>query len=347
MGTDSKIEWTDHTWNPWIGCEKVSAGCKNCYAEKETFARVSRGKGKELWGANAARHLTTSTRRDPHAWASAAIDAGERRRVFCLSLGDFFESRNDLRGPRAAAYRTMAGTADALDYLVLTKRPQNAARLLGQAHADNLPLVERLPIWLNNIVLGATVEDQEAAATRIPVLRQLKHDGLRRSFLSVEPLLGPVDLSLLHAVALAECLCGHGHGFSRCPDTGGIADTCDRCSCKVFRRKREHDAGGALYDGVDWVIVGGESGPKARPFQIAWARSIVEQCKRARVPVFVKQMGSNAWDGERRLTFQHSKGGDMSEWPEDLRVRQLYAGLPHAWRSWEKTPEALPVVDPR
>lgn len=313
MGETTNIGWTDHTWNPWIGCAKVSPGCKHCYAENETYARVSRGRGLDLWGVNAARHITTSTRNAPLAWAHKARQDRVRRRVFCLSLGDFFEDRADLRAVRADAYRTMAMTADALDYLVLTKRPENAGRLLAQARDDNRPdsLRQRLPVWLDNIVLGATAEDQACLDERLP---HLLRAGAARTFLSCEPLLGPLDLSR----ALEE------DGY-------------------------ESDGAGWITTrpAVDWVIVGGESERKAgdaRVFDLAWARAIVKQCAKAKVPCFVKQMGANAVDSEAevwsddgrfvvgthtaRAPFTHPKGEEPSEWPRGLQVRAFVRGIP-------------------
>lgn len=340
MGEITTIGWTDHTWNPWIGCAKVSPGCKHCYAEHETYARVSRGRGLELWGADAARHITTSTQNNPRTWADKARAAGVRRRVFCLSLGDFFEDRPELRAPRAAAYRTMVLTGASLDYLVLTKRPENAGRLLRQAHADGLPDTDGGPVWRDNIVLGATAEDQACLDERLP---HLLAAGAKRTFLSCEPLLAPLDLTR----ALFRCGAANDGECSKawCPQLrdGEPRRSGRHCPIDDWDAAEE----GETPARVNWVIVGGESERKAgtaRVFDLAWARSIVKQCKAADVPVFVKQMGANAIDSEAetwsedgrfvvgthtaRVPLLHPKGEDITEWPVELRVQQMLRGLP-------------------
>jgi protein gp37 len=234
MGQDSKIEWTDHTFNPWIGCTKVSDGCKFCYAEIDSPARISRAAGNELWGPNAGRKVKAESGwREPLAWDRAAAKAGERHRVFSASQSDVFEDRPDLIEPRARLFRLILATPN-LDWLLLTKRPENIGGLWPVGHDLTGPGAAEWP----NIWLGTSVENQAMADQRIPDL--LKIPAAVR-FLSMEPLiedLGPIDLT-----------------------------------------------------GIDWVIVGGESGPKARPMHPDWARSIRDQCVAAGVPFFFKQWG--------------------------------------------------------
>lgn len=336
MGDTTEISWTDSTFNPWIGCTKVSAGCKNCYASVETFTRRERARGIELWGENAARHVTSDANwKKPLAWNREAAKAGVRRRVFCASLADVFEDRPGLAGPRARLFGLIRATPWC-DWLLLTKRPENAARLWAIAAADNaLATVEdgtldvRVPAdgreWLPNIWLGTTVEDQRRADERIPHLLRV-HAAVR--FLSCEPLLEAVDL----------------HHFMPWRFTRGVAPNHDGSAFSLPA------VGGS--QGLDWVIVGGESGHHARPFDVAWARSIVAQCREAGVAPFVKQLGANVmWDGvglpgqhwpagtrseERsparavgepawRVVLDDKKSGDMSEWPADLRVREFPA----------------------
>lgn len=176
MGAETKIEWCDHTFNPWIGCTKVSPGCANCYAAVNTFTRAQRAHGRELWGPDAARHVTSEAKwREPIRWDAAAKAAGIRRRVFCASMADVFEDRPDLAEPRARLAYVIGKTPN-LDWLLLTKRPENIARL-----------------WITDVVppnvwLGTTVEDQERADERIPHLLAVPA-AVR--FLSVEPLLSP------------------------------------------------------------------------------------------------------------------------------------------------------------
>jgi protein gp37 len=288
------IEWCDYTFNPWIGCAKVSPGCKNCYASVGTFTRFQRSKGLELWGEGAARHVTSQANwRKPLAWAAAARKSGTRPRVFCASMSDVFENRRDLDDQRARLWKLIEATPE-LDWLLLTKRPENF-RLL--------PMVDGG--W-KNIRLGVTAEDQPRADERIDKLVRIQDVAGR--FVSYEPALGPVD----------------------------------------FRRWLEIDrlAGGGDWvrsgfaPEIDQIIVGGESGPGARPFDLAWARSVREQCHVAGVTFFFKQAGSRPWDsgvaeralGHRcfneqivadfSLKLRDRKGGDLAEipgmWPREF-----------------------------
>lgn len=264
MAENSAIEWCDHTFNPWIGCAKVSPGCKHCYAETLMDTRY----GRVEWGVHGTRVRTGPDNwKKPLRWNRQAEAEGRRYRVFCASLADVFEDRDELEPWRrdllALIYQTPR-----LDWLLLTKRPENVMRMLYGFMPPNL--------WI-----GTSVENQETADERIPEL--LKIPATVR-FLSCEPLLGPVDLT---------------------PWLGTGHPTFD--------------------PGVDWVIVGGESGPKARPFDVRWAWSLVEQCADAGVPCFVKQLGDAPFDSkdDGYLPPTAKKGGDMSEWLGGLRVRQF------------------------
>lgn len=302
----TKIEWCDHTFNPWIGCAKVAPGCTFCYAEHDTYPRVSRSRGVELWGPHASRHVTSAAYwRKPLRWAKAARAAlydwqnadvaGERPgpmphrpRVFCASLADVFEDRADLVEPRARLFDLIYDTPE-LDWLILTKRPENVARLSDAAWDEGDGPTSLPP----NVWLGVSVANQDDADRNVPLL--LKIPATVR-FLSVEPLIGPVDLRLDDCYSPDDC----------------------------------YEAGARLH----WVIVGGESGPKARPCDVAWVRSVVRQCTDASTPVFVKQLGVRAFDGVESgpdgepnepywLDMDNRKGGDPSEWPDDLRVREF------------------------
>lgn len=282
---DSKIEWTHHTFNPWWGCQRVSPGCENCYAE--TFsARL----GRKLWGPGAMRKpASDSYWAQPLKWNSAALAASERHRVFCASMADVFEDRRELDAHRDRLWALIEATP-ALDWLLLTKRPENMPALAPARWSK---------AWPSNVWAGTTVEDQRRAEDRIPILLAVPATV---RFLSCEPLIGKVDLT-----------------------------------------KVEDDELGAKWNalemGIHWVIVGGESGHGARVFDLGWARSIVHQCKDAGVAVHVKQLGAAASDPENgiagaalkisseaaqlvSLRLRDRKGGDWSEWPEELRVRQ-------------------------
>lgn len=159
MGADSKIAWTDHTFNPWWGCVRVSPGCQQCYAE--TFAeRV----GQKVWGADAPRRFFGETHwREPLTWAARvrikalATGALVKERVFCASMADVCEDRRDLDHWRDKLWGTIELTADALDWLLLTKRPENLRRLVPED-------------ILGRCWVGTTAEDQQRADERIPHL---------------------------------------------------------------------------------------------------------------------------------------------------------------------------------
>lgn len=176
MSKDSKIEWTHHTFNPWWGCTKVSAGCKHCYAE--TWAKRL---GKDFWGTKAARReLSAAYWKQPFAWDAAAAAERTPARVFCASMGDVFEDRRDLDARRERLWKVIEDTPN-LDWLLLTKRPENVSKLAPWTTT-----------WPRNIWLGATAENQRWLDKRVPHLLATRAQTL---FLSCEPLLGPVDLS--------------------------------------------------------------------------------------------------------------------------------------------------------
>lgn len=264
MGDRTKIEWADATFNPWVGCTQVSPGCDHCYADG--WAKRS---GLVKWGSGASRRRTSeSTWRQPLRW-DAAHEAfyevhGRRRRVFCASLADVFDNEAPAEW-RADLFRLIEATPH-LDWMLLTKRIGNAGDMMFVARGGHLPL-------LRNVWLGATVVNQVEADRDIPKL--LATPAAVR-FLSIEPMLGPIDLT-------------------RIPIPRGTAEY----------------LGGTL-PRIDWVVVGGESGPKARPMHPEWARSLRDQCANTGVPFFMKQMG-----GAR------DKRGAMEELPEELRVRDF------------------------
>lgn len=292
MGKDTKIQWCHHTFNPWRGCTKVSAGCKHCYAE----ALSKRNPGVlGVWGDSGTRVVASESKwREPLAWNKAAAKAGERQRVFCASLADVFEDREELEAPRHRLWDLIETTTD-LDWLLLTKRPENLEGMLPWTSAHGGEYRERH--W-DNVWLGVSAEDQPAADSRIPLLLQTP---AKVRFLSMEPLLGPVDLkSYLKMPWMPDRIVKpHSVPVEYMPVVG-----------------------------VDWCILGGESGPNARSCNVDWIRDIVKQCKDAGVACFVKQLGANAvWTESSpgmRATFALSPrlkdphGGDPSEWPEQF-----------------------------
>jgi protein gp37 len=176
MGKDSSIEWTHHTFNPWWGCTKVSPGCANCYAEAWA-KRV----GQKIWGAREDRRFFTDKHwAEPLRWNEEAKSAKRRKRVFCASMADVFELRADLNPWREKLWE-LIGKTHWLDWLLLTKRPQNIST---KAPWTN--------VWPDNVWIGTTVEDQTRADERLPILLKIP---AKCRFLSCEPLLGAVDLS--------------------------------------------------------------------------------------------------------------------------------------------------------
>lgn len=241
MAEYSKIEWTDHTFNPWMGCTKVSDGCKNCYAETLMDKRY----GKVKWGPQGTRVRTSAANwRKPLAWNRQAEKEGRRYRVFCASLADVFEDRQEVAPWREELFGLIGNTPN-LDWLLLTKRPENVNDMVFEMVAPVCLGWEDFP----NIWIGTSVENQEQADKRIPHLLQIP---AAVKFLSMEPLLGPVDISIYLATGWTE------------PPYDDI---------------------------VNWVIVGGESGHHARPMHPDWARSIRDQCVAAGVPFLFKQWG--------------------------------------------------------
>jgi protein gp37 len=179
MAENSKIEWTDHTFNPWIGCQKVSPGCDRCYAES-----LSTRYGWTTWGPHGERKRTSEANwRKPRQWAKAARGTGKRPRVFCASLADVFDNRAPQEW-RDDLFELIRDTPE-LDWLLLTKRPENIDGML--------PLSWRAsarPNW-DNVWLGTTCEDQAAYDRRWPVLSDIP---AAVHFISYEPAIGPLRL---------------------------------------------------------------------------------------------------------------------------------------------------------
>jgi protein gp37 len=175
MGQNSSIEWTDHTFNPWWGCTKVSPGCQNCYAE--LWAKRT---GHQVWGKDKQRRFFNDRHWDqPVIWNEEAAKTKTRRRVFCASMADLFERNRSLNIWRERLWSLIEATP-LLDWLLLTKRPENVEQMMPWKRE-----------WPENVWLGTTVENAEYAAMRLPLL--LKYPAAIR-FLSCEPLLGPIDL---------------------------------------------------------------------------------------------------------------------------------------------------------
>jgi protein gp37 len=210
MGKDSRIEWTHHTFNPWWGCTKVSPACKHCYAE--TWAKRV---GAKVWGARSPRRFFSDHHwAEPIKWNRDALDDGARRRVFCASMADVFEDRRDLDRYRDRLWQLIAETP-ALDWLLLSKRPEHAARL------------GPLQTWPRNMWFGTTVETQAWAERRIPWLADVP---VATKFVSCEPLLGAVDLVPWLGVSIHWVIAGgESGGKARASDPRWFQSLRDQC----------------------------------------------------------------------------------------------------------------------
>ena len=263
MGDKSKIEWTDSTWNPVTGCSKVSPGCENCYAERQAVGRLKGKKGYPglPWTkVNAATNVVLHPDR-----LEIPLRAKRPRMYFVNSMSDLFheEVPNEFLD---RVFAVMALTPQHT-YQVLTKRAERMWQYFAPGQYRDLavvdvalslqpdaPLNRSVPEWpLPNVWLGVSVEDQKRADERIPLLLRT-HAPVY--FISAEPLLGPLDL--------------------------GFMEPCDH------KRQSHRDVG--CWMALDWIIVGGESGPRRRAMNLDWARSIRDQCEGARIPFFMKQV---------------------------------------------------------
>lgn len=289
MAEKTEISWTDATFNPWWGCQKVSPACDHCYAERDAKRFAA---GKVLWGVGSERRIfdvTTPAGKKhwdaPLTWAKTMpAKLGRRPRVFCASMGDVFD-KDASHDERVRLFDLIERTPE-LDWLLLTKRIGNVKAYMPITWREGQP----------NVWLGATVVNQEEADRDIPKLLDVR---ARVRFLSIEPMLGPIDLT---NVPLGG---GHGHHEFDPIITGN-----------PLRRAQRDDPS------VHWVIAGGESGPHARPPRLAWFRSLRDQCAAAGVPYHLKQVGEYSVhdigpDGEIEPPSSMSLRG-IKQWREDL-----------------------------
>ncbi len=271
MGDRTGISWADATWNPTVGCTKISAGCKNCYAFELHEKRHRAWKDGWEKAPPQYHHPFSELQVMDDRRLTVPLRWSKPRRVFVNSVSDIFHE--DLDDFAIAKIFGVMAVASSHRFMVFTKRPDRMSEFLKATW----------PVPLPNVLVGVSVEDQETADWRIPVL--LDTPAVRRA-VSYEPALEAVDF------------------------TPWLPDPID----------------GAAHDGkdtapLDWVIVGGESGPGARPFHREWAQQVVDDCFLASVACHVKQMGSNPYKGNEPWDLP-GKGGDMMAWPPALRVRQ-------------------------
>jgi protein gp37 len=245
MGVSTKIEWCDHTFNPWWGCTKVSPGCDYCYASNS-----SKRYGYSVWGKDAPRRFLSDAHWDEaRKWNASAERSGTPARVFCGSMCDVMEERRDLADQRAKLYELIPETRW-LNWLLLTKRPQNFRKFLPAVWLQS-PLAN---VW------GMATVELNVFRWRI---RALAETPFVLRGLSCEPLLEDLDL-------------------------------------------RDYLASGLIH----WVIAGGESGSSARGTDLACFRSLRDQCRKAGVAFFLKQIT------------ERGKKIHFTLWPEDLQVRE-------------------------
>lgn len=298
MAQNSSIEWTTDTWNPLAGCTRASAGCDNCYAAKmslrlEAMALADIEAGRDPGGKRKYIGIATKNGRGvPVFNGTINLDWEEFRRpfrwkkprlVFVNSMSDLFH-KDVPDGFIIEAVKVMRDNPQHT-FQVLTKRPDRMADFSHRyGNGADLP---------PNIWAGTSVEDQKAADERIPDLLRVRA-AVR--FLSCEPLLAPVDLERWLPIEWS--------------DVGG---------CYVPSHPYDPDA----KSGINWVIVGGESGSKSRPLHMEWVYDIKQQCESAGVPVFIKQMGDNPYYAGDRVDWLGKKGGDISKWPAELQVREF------------------------
>lgn len=263
MADHTNIEWCDATLNLWTGCTKVSDGCKFCYAENMRDNRLKLGE----WGPSGTRREVKSWRSTLEKISKRAKSENRRLKVFCQSMSDTFEGPETMGGEDSYNWQTVRWLQDRLfeamwchpelDFLILTKRPENALRYFEATYQSGYEGQIAPNIWI-----GTSVENQ-AVLHRIDDLRKIP--AVVR-FLSCEPLIGPLP--------------------------------------------------GMNLDGIDWVIVGGESGPNARPMKPDWARSLRDQCVAAGVPFFFKQWGE--WVSE-----MHNEANPHAQETSDAFVKLI------------------------
>jgi protein gp37 len=330
MSTNSKIEWTEATWNPVLGCTKVSPGCDHCYAITQATIRAGSPHPKV---AEAFAGLTTRGEDGPDWTGRVNLLPGrlmqpvkwrKPRRIFVNSLADLFH--DDVPTEFIAQVFAVMAWAGWHTFQLLTKRHGRLralmndpafAELVRRAYRAFYPAgaPARDVEWpLPNVWLGVSVEDQKWADIRIPAL--LKTPAAVR-WLSCEPLLGPV---MLHAL--------YEHAPWNYTEFGVL------CSCGAAMRDDIRCHG----DVINWVVAGGESGPGARPMHPDWVRSLRDQCEETGTPFLFKQWGAHRWVAGSRWDEPTQCWVDHGILPQ--RVTKKLAGRTLDGRTWDEYPVA-------
>lgn len=268
----TKIEWATETWNPITGCTPISEGCRYCYAARMAKRLAGRfGYPKEdpfrpgnMRGHRINKHTGDMLINNPRYWKNPRL-------IFVCSMGDLFHEHVGNDAIFTVWQRAVEWPQHT--FIFLTKRPERMLKFFEIGGKAALP----------NVLLGVTVENQEQADRRIPILLSIPA-AVR--FVSVEPMLGPVDLTAI-----------------RIPTTGpGSSQPCAPPTWHIVKpligyegKEDWHGRGaGHVYPRLDWVICGGETGPQARIMETEWALSLRDQCVDASVPFFFKKHG-DAW----------------------------------------------------
>jgi protein gp37 len=371
MGKKSKIEWTDATFNPWIGCTAVSEGCAHCYAEREDLLRHWTEMG---WGKGKPRKKTSAAYwQQPLKWAKEAAEAGRVMRVFCGSLCDVFDEELEWN-PRAqdptyigppcgspmdgwreelwALIRETEAVArlfstkekpGGLVWLLLTKRIENAEFMLPMDWGEGWP----------NVWLGVTAENQLTAGQRLPLLGKIPAAG---RFVSIEPMLGRLDLlaaagqpededwELVNEIQDANDDQEPEELIEECDEEcdwinygNRLVESSEHREWVAWRMERARMA--KLQRTVDWIICGGESGPRARAMQADWVRDLQRQAAYCEIPFYFKQWGEWA----PRIVYDdaaHSNAvGEVM-----MHVGRAYAGCELDGKEYKEVPEKLRVI---
>ena len=367
MADNTKIEWADTTWNPVKGCTRASEGCRNCYAE----VMAARFNKPGQWGHGLAEIVETPNGKD-HRWTGDVrfdddellVPLGWRkpRRVFVCSTSDLFH--DDVTDEMLDLIFAVIERSRDHTFMVLTKRPARMQSYIadrfrlpdGVAALYDLPTDGSAKVYQppRNVMFGVSVEDQASADERIPYL--LKTPAFRR-FLSCEPLLGPVDLTRIMEDGAQECFhqtnnphlsldrrvwtetrsslnCLTGHYWGE-----DLLDGQWEGWCGEHEQASPGIGQPGYYRPLDWIIVGGESGPGARPMHPDWARSLRDQCQAAGVPFFFKQVGE--WFHESELgwwPFGDEAIERCQSVGEYYRVGKKAAGRLLDGREWNEVP---------
>lgn len=284
MGAETKIEWCDKTFSPWVGCAKISPACDHCYAE--SWAKRS---GMVQWGPSAARRRTSEAYwRLPLKWDREAAKTGTRPRVFCASLADVFDNAVPQEWRRDLF--SLIDMCRHLDWILLTKRIGNARGMLNSLTLGFWDMSPWPHVWL-----GATICNQDEADRDVTKLLAIPA-AVR--FVSIEPMLGPIDMTRVKGVTQHSVDVLRGGAWDVPSWTPGFTNHSDMAT-------------------VSWVISGGESGPAARPSHPDWFRSLRDQCAAAGVPYLHKQNGE--W-----VSVSEVEGrGDNYTFPDGATVRRV------------------------